>query len=63
MRLEGSAASWRAPKRVVDGGRDLWARGSTAVLRVASATRIVLGEGEFAGGGELLDVGRGKGRR
>ena len=23
MRLEGSAASWRAPKRVVDGGRDL----------------------------------------
>ena len=30
------------------------ARGSTAVLRVASATRIVLGEGEFTGGSGKL---------
>ena len=43
--------------------RYLKARGTTAELRVASTTRIVLGEGEFAGGGELLDAGRGKGRR
>jgi len=67
--MEAFAASGRAPKRVVDGGRD-WrekrragedvsgqnkaktrigkyqrARGGTAVLRVASATRVVLGEG------------------
>jgi len=60
-----AAAIWREREGAGEGEIDqnvtknqrwryLWARGSTAVLRVASATRIVLGEGKFAGGsGEL----------
>ena len=42
--------------------RYLKARGTTVELRVASTTRIVLGKGEFTGGGELR-AANGEGQR
>ena len=57
-RLEGNAASGKAPRLVVNGGRELRARGSPAVLRAALASAFTLGRGVSP-----LAVAHGSGQR
>ena len=47
----------------IEKGRHLRLRRVMVDLTGASASRIALGSGGLTGGGELLDVSRGKGRR